>query len=85
MLLPMQRPAIARPAHAGSFAERGEGGVAPQLRVCTPCVRVGGGRWCVNLPIFGRKCINVPALGTWKLCCSPRFGIPPVSCGLSRC
>ncbi len=85
MLLPLQRPAIARPVHAGSFDERAASGVNPQFRVCTPCVRVGGGRWCVNLPIVGRKCLNVPSLGTWKACCKSVWTPPFVSCGLSRC
>lgn len=85
MLLPGQRPAIARPAHAGAFAERAEGGVYPQVKVCTPCVRVGGGRWCVNLPVIGRKCLNVPSVGTWKACCKTTWTPPFVSCGLSRC
>jgi hypothetical protein len=85
MLLPGQRPAIARPAHAGAFEERADGGVYPQVKVCTPCVRVGGGQWCFNLPIIGRKCLNVPSLGTWKACCSTRFGWPPVTCGIQRC
>jgi len=60
-------------------------GVMPQASVCTPCVQVGGGRWCINLPIFGRKCFNVPNVGRWKACCRTRWGWPPVSCGISRC
>jgi hypothetical protein len=74
--------AIARPQHVGVLVE---GGVTSQLRACTPCVRVGGGRWCFTLPVIGRRCLNVPSLGTWKACCSVRFGWPPVSCGISRC
>ena len=85
MRLPEQRPAIARLSHAGAFEERVQPGVLPQVRVCTPCIRVGGGRWCFNLPIIGRRCLNVPSLGTWRACCSTRFGWPPVTCGLSRC
>lgn len=60
-------------------------GVAAQLRVCTPCVRIGGGRWCVNLGPFGRRCFRVPGIGRWHACCRTRFGWPPVSCSLSRC
>lgn len=59
--------------------------VTPQAQVCTPCVQVGGGRWCVNLPIFGRKCFTVPSLGRWRACCRTRWGWPPVTCGISRC
>lgn len=62
-----------------------EARVTAQARVCTPCVQVGGGRWCVNLPIFGRRCLNVPNVGRWKFCCRSKWTPPFVSCGLSRC
>lgn len=83
MLLP-GRPAVARPAHAGLFQERAMANVNPQLKVCTPCIRVGG-RWCFSLPVIGRKCLNVPSLGTWKACCKTIWRPPFVKCGLSRC
>jgi len=85
MLLPIQSKTIARSDYTKIFLEGAQEGVSPQQRVCTPCVRVGGGRWCVNLPIVGRRCFSVPSLGTWRACCSIRFGWPPVSCGISRC
>jgi hypothetical protein len=85
MLLPERRPAIARLGQLGAFEEQAQAGVSPQVSVCTPCVRVGGGQWCFSLPIIGRRCLNVPNLGTWKACCSTRWGWPPVSCGLQRC
>ena len=85
MRLPEQRPAVARLSHAGAYEARQEPGVSPQVKVCTPCVRVGGGGWCVNLPIVGRKCFTVPSLGTWKACCSTKWTPPFVSCGISRC
>lgn len=69
-------------AHAGDFSADG---VSPQLRVCTPCIRLGGGRHCVNLGPFGRRCFSIPSLGRWRLCCRTRFGWPPVSCGVERC
>lgn len=86
MVMPLQ----SAPANRGSRldahrAPRDEGGVSPQVRICTPCVQVGGGRWCINLPVFGRKCFSVPSIGRWRACCRTRFGIPPVSCGLERC
>jgi hypothetical protein len=61
------------------------GGVTPQIQICTPCVQVGGGTWCVNLPFFGKKCFHVPSLGRWHACCKTKFGWPPVSCGISHC
>lgn len=74
------------PAFAGAAAYApAQDGVLPQAAICTPCVQIGGGRWCFTLPIIGRKCINVPSAGRWKACCRVRFGWPPVSCGISRC
>lgn len=58
------------------------GHVDPQLKVCTPCVNVGGSPYCVN--ILGKR-LCLPALGRWRGCCRTRFGIPPVTCGISRC
>jgi len=83
MLLPNQN-AIARTSHAGSYQELNLGAL-PQAKACTPCVRLGGGRRCLNLPIFGRKCFNVPYLGSWKFCCRTRWGWPPIKCGIRRC
>ena len=57
----------------------------PQASFCSPCLRVGGGKWCINVPVFGRKCFTVPKIGTWKACCATKFGWPPLSCGISRC
>ncbi len=86
----MQLPTQSRPADrsfrsAAVWTSQEETGVTPQQRVCTPCVRVGGGRWCVNLPIVGRRCFSVPGFGRWRACCRIRLGWPPVTCGLSRC
>jgi hypothetical protein len=87
MLLPGQRAAIARAPHAASFHERAESGVTPQEKFCTPCQRVGGGQWCVNVPRFGRRfCFNVPTAGSWKVCCQPRWSLSdPFGCRLTRC
>jgi hypothetical protein len=60
-------------------------GVIPQLCVGSPCLRLPSGRFCVNLPILGRRCVTIPSLGSWRIRCCTRFGIPPVSCGLQRC
>jgi len=79
--VPAYRYSVSRAAVA--FSEGGD--IAPLASVCTPCLQIGGGRWCVNLPIFGRKCFNVPGLGRWKACCRTRWGWPPVSCGISHC
>ena len=59
--------------------------VVPQLCVSSPCLTLGGGRFCVNLPIVGRQCVNIPTFGRWKARCCTRFGWPPVSCGISNC
>lgn len=59
--------------------------VVPQQCASTPCIQVGGGRVCVNLPIVGRRCVNVPSAGRWRIRCCLRFGIPPVSCSVQRC
>jgi hypothetical protein len=86
----MRMPTLSRPANRSGrpearWAAWNEAGVSPQAQICTPCLQIGGGRWCVNLPIFGRKCFSVPNVGRWKACCRARFGWPPVSCGISRC
>lgn len=86
MQIPRQSAAVLRSQrHAVAFLSATPDGVTPQARVCTPCLRIGGGRWCVNLPIVGRKCFNVPSVGSWKACCRVRLGWPPVSCGIERC
>ncbi len=86
MRMPTQsRPADRSMKSTAAMAAWDEAGVMPQARVCTPCVKVGGGRWCIRLPIFGRKCFSVPSLGRWRACCRTRLGWPPVSCGISRC
>jgi hypothetical protein len=86
----MRMPTQSRPADRSDSAQAHlaawkEAGVSPQQQVCTPCVQIGGGRWCVNLPIFGRRCFTVPSVGRWRACCRFRLGIPPISCGISRC
>ncbi len=86
----MRMPTQSQPADRSmsSFAGAAawsEPGVAPQLSLCTPCVQVGGGRKCFTLPFFGNKCFNIPNFGRWKACCKTRWGIPPVTCGISRC
>lgn len=86
----MRMPRQSQPADRSFFSTGAvpsveDAGVTPQAQVCTPCVQVGGGRWCINLPIFGRRCFNVPSIGRWKACCKTRWGIPPISCGISRC
>jgi hypothetical protein len=63
----------------------GANAVIPQVSLCSPCVQVGGQQLCVNLPFFGRRCLRVPRVGRWRICCRTRFGIPPISCGLSSC
>jgi len=59
--------------------------VVPQVCVGSPCLTLGGGQFCINLPIVGRRCVNIPSLGSWKIRCCTRWGWPPVSCGVSRC
>lgn len=86
----MRLPTQAVPAYRSSISSAAVafsegGGVAPQASACTPCVRIGGGRWCITLPVFGRKCFNVPSVGRWRACCRTRWGWPPVTCGISRC
>jgi len=86
MVMPTQsKPADRSTRSTIALAAWDKAGVMPQAAACTPCVQVGGGRWCINLPVFGRKCFNVPSLGRWKACCKTRWGWPPVSCGISRC
>ena len=62
-----------------------DGGVSPQLCVRSPCLRLPSGRFCVNLPILGRRCVTIPSLGSWRVRCCTRFSIPPVRCGIQRC
>jgi hypothetical protein len=90
----MKMPRIAQPADRRMFAQTEpyaeataatEGGVTPQLRICTPCVGLPSGRHCINLGPFGRRCVNIPNVGRWRVCCRTRFGWPPVSCGVERC
>jgi len=86
MQMPTQyRPAIRSNVSTAVVAAPGQARITPQLRVCTPCVQVGGGRWCVNIPVIGRKCFNVPSLGRWKACCKTTWTPPFVSCGISHC
>lgn len=61
------------------------GVVSPQVCVGSPCLRLPSGRFCVNLPILGRRCVTIPSLGSWRIRCCTRFGIPPVRCGVQRC
>jgi hypothetical protein len=69
-----------------SLASTGTDEVVPQLCACTPCVGVGGGRWCVTIPVINKRvCVNVPNFGRWKVCGCLRFGWPPVSFGLQHC
>ena len=65
----------------------GAGGTAivPQVCVNSSCYSVGGGRFCVRLPIVGRVCVNVPSFGRWRIRCCTRWLPPFVSCGISRC
>jgi hypothetical protein len=61
----------------------GDGHVVAQL--CTPCFRVGGGTQCFGIRGF-KVCAPIPYSGTWRLCCSPRWGWPPVkNCYPQRC
>lgn len=76
--------------HADSFqgdavhASPNDGGVTPQVCLRTPCLRLPSGRFCVRLPIVGRRCVTVPRLGSWRVrCCVGLFS--GVSCGLQRC
>jgi hypothetical protein len=57
--------------------------VIPQLRACSPCVHVID-TLCYTL--FGRRiCLRVPDIGSWRICCTLRFGWPPLSCGIQHC
>jgi hypothetical protein len=58
------------------------GHVTPQLKICTPCIQVGGEPYCVT--ILGKR-ICLPALGRWKGCCRTVWGWPPVRCSIDRC
>jgi hypothetical protein len=67
------------------FSTPARGGVSPQLCASSPCLHLQPGRFCVNLPVLGRRCVTIPSLGSWRVRCCTRFGIPPVSCGIQRC
>jgi len=82
--------ALSRPQDFQGFATdyskpQSGGLVTPQVCVSGPCLRLPSGRFCVSLPILGRRCVTIPGLGNWRVRCCTRFGIPPVSCGISRC
>ncbi len=81
MLLPPQMQPVQRGISLGAFNP--PAGVQPQIKVCTPCVRIGG-RWCIRL-LGKRWCVNLPYFGRWKACCWTRFGWPPVKCGIQQC
>lgn len=90
----MRMPTIAKPvdrrltARNDAYSDASaatQGGVTPQLRICTPCIGLPSGRHCVNLGPFGRRCFTIPNIGRWHLCCRTRFGFPPISCGVERC
>jgi hypothetical protein len=92
MALPMMNAelTLSRPQDVHSFATRfspaREGAhVAPQVCVSSACLRLPSGRFCVSLPILGRRCVTIPRLGSWRIRCCTRFGIPPVSCGIASC
>jgi hypothetical protein len=67
--------------------DTGSAMVIPQQSICGRCIRVPGpGRICITFPQpFGRRCATVNSLGSWRLCCRLRIGIPPVSCGAELC
>jgi hypothetical protein len=65
-------------------ANAGTAAVIPQLSACSPCIQVGGQQLCVTL--FSRRiCLRVPFIGRWRICCTLRFGWPPLSCGIQHC
>jgi hypothetical protein len=59
--------------------------VTPQVCVSSACLRLPSGRFCVNLPILGRRCVTIPRLGAWRIRCCTKFLPPFISCGISRC
>ena len=67
-----------------SAASRG-GGVSPQICIPSPCLRLPSGRFCISLPVVGRRCVNIPNLGSWRIRCCTHFGWPPVRCRPERC
>ena len=92
MRLPTMNAQVALRAAPQVYAAEGDahnsragGGVSPQVCVGSPCLRLPSGRFCVNLPILGRRCVTIPRLGSWRVRCCTRFGWPPVSCGIARC
>jgi len=66
-------------------APEAKAGVSPQFCVSGPCLGLPSGRFCVTLPILGRRCVTIPSFGRWRVRCCTRFGWPPVSCGISHC
>jgi len=71
-------------AGVAAVESNGSPEIVPQVSVCSPCIRVGGNRFCVNLPIIGQRCFNVPVIGSWKACCSVSFPFR-VRCNVQRC
>ena len=65
-------------------AQRGPG-VSPQACINSPCVTAPSGRFCLNIPIIGRKCISIPRLGSWRVRCCTKFFPPFFSCSINRC
>jgi hypothetical protein len=61
------------------------GTVTPQICVNSPCLRLPSGRFCVRLPVVGRRCVNIPNLGSWRVRCCTTWWPPFVRCGLQRC
>ena len=59
--------------------------VLPQVCVNSPCLQLPSGRFCIRLPIVGRRCVTIPNLGRWRVRCCTRWGWPPVRCGIQRC
>lgn len=70
---------------AATFSGATGGNVSPQICVGSPCLGLPSGRFCVRLPVVGRRCVNIPSFGRWRVRCCTRFGWPPVRCGISRC
>jgi hypothetical protein len=70
---------------AGAVRATGGSQVLPQACASTGCLRLGGGRHCLTLPIVGRVCVNIPRIGGWRIRCCLRFGWPPVSCSVESC
>ena len=69
----------------GFYGPAQRGAVLPQQCASSPCLRLGGGRFCITLPIVGRRCVNIPYFGSWRVRCCLRWWWPPVSCSVQRC